>query len=395
MSHIWFHVDLDAFYASVEQLDNPEYRNKPVIVGGKSNRSVVSACSYEARAYGVHSAMPVYLAKTKCPHGIYVRPRMERYSEKSREVMKELAAFSPYVQQISVDEAFLDMSGTERLFGKPKEAALLLKKRIKENTGLTLSVGIATSRFIAKLASGYQKPDGLSLISPGREQDFVDAVGLKKLWGVGKKTLEQLHKHNITTPKELRTYSKEHLQRLFGEAAGSFLYSTSRGIDPGMYAEESKSRSISTEMTFVVDVCESISIDQALLAMAHDVMFRLFEEQLFSTTVAVKIRYSDFSTYSVQTTTTDSIVSADQVYNLAKDLFYSKWRKGEPIRLLGVGLYNVKEHSSHIQQSLFDDEYARKHTLEKTILKLKSEGLTLKKASLLEPKEQDESPLKK
>jgi DNA polymerase-4 len=148
-------------------------------------------------------------------------------------------------------------------------------------------------------------------------------------------------------------------------------------------------------MTFVVDVCESISIDQALLAMAHDVMFRLFEEQLFSTTVAVKIRYSDFSTYSVQTTTTDSIVSADQVYNLAKDLFYSKWRKGEPIRLLGVGLYNVKEHSSHIQQSLFDDEYARKHTLEKTILKLKSEGLTLKKASLLEPKEQDESPLKK
>ncbi|MGI6432273.1 MAG: DNA polymerase IV [Sphaerochaetaceae bacterium] len=387
MQSVWFHVDLDAFYAAVEQLDNPALQGKPVIVGGQSNRGVVSACSYEARVYGVHSAMPMYQARRLCPHANFVRGRMERYSQKSRQVMAILARFSPTVQQISIDEAFLDMSGTERLFGKPRQAAQTVKDTVKEESGLTLSVGIGSSRFIAKMASGYDKPDGLCRISVGREQDFVDVIGLKKLWGIGEKTLQQLHSLGITTATQLRELPQTRLQSLFGQSGGLFLWNACRGIDPGIYDGQAKSRSISTEMTFSADVNKRNVIEQNLLLMAHEVMFRAMEEDLYSSTVAIKLRYTDFSTYSAQVSTETSLYSAEQVFALAKELFYAKWEEPKALRLLGVGLYNVNTKAPNQQQQLFDDPFKRKQKLEKTILELKMRGKPLQKASLIIPEE--------
>jgi DNA polymerase-4 len=385
METVWFHVDMDAFYASVEQLDHPELRGKPVIVGGQSNRGVVSACSYEARAYGVHSAMPMYQARKLCPQGLYVTGNMHRYSEVSREVFAVLQQFSPTVQQISIDEAFLDMSGTERLFGKPRKAALLLKQQVREQTGLIISVGIGSNRFIAKMASDYDKPDGLCRVSVGKEIAFVDAVGLKKLWGIGDTTLSRLTKHSITTVAQLRSFAEDRLQLLFGEATGTYLFRACRGIDPGIHHTVAKSRSISTEMTFPIDVSSSSVLEQNLLAMSHEVMFRAMQEQVRALTVSIKIRFSDFTTISCQSTVATPILSAEQIYHQAKELLYKRWQTGVPVRLLGVGLLNVQDRTQGSQQELFEDPFRRKEKLEQTILSLRKKGRSVQKASLLHP----------
>ena len=390
METVWFHVDMDAFYASVEQLDHPEYRDKPVIVGGQSTRGVVSACSYEARAFGVHSAMPMFQARQKCPHGIFVRGRMQRYSEVSRLVIRILKTFSPVVQQISIDEAFLDMTGTERLFGRPRQAAMLLKQRVKQDTGLIISVGIGPSRFIAKMASDYDKPDGLCRVSPGKEVVFIDALGLKKLWGLGETMLARLARHAITNPAQVRSYSESHLMRLFGESAGTYLYKVCRGIDPGVHTGETKSRSISTEMTFPADVTESEVLEQNLLAMSHEVMFRALDEHVSATTVAIKLRFSDFTTISAQVTSETPIYSAEQIFSHAKELLYRRWKQGLPVRLLGVGLHNVRSASQLMQQELFAHPYQKKQDLERTVLQLRAKGRSVQKASLLRPGDPDE-----
>ena len=191
MNKIFLHVDLDAFFASVEQLDHPEYRGKPVIVGGlpQDRRSVVSTASYEARQYGVHSAMPTSQALRLCPNGIFVRCRMERYHEKSEEVMNIFREYSPDIQQISVDEAFIDLTGTEILFGPPEETARRLKAEVFEKTGLTVSVGLASTKYCAKIASGLKKPDGLTIVEAGRENEFMLSLPIEKVWGAGSKTL--------------------------------------------------------------------------------------------------------------------------------------------------------------------------------------------------------------
>jgi DNA polymerase-4 len=387
METVWFHVDMDAFYASVEQLDHPEYRGKPVIVGGTGTRGVVSACSYEARVFGIHSAMPMYQAIRLCPHAIRTAVRMQRYNEVSRSVIAILKTFSPVVQQISIDEAFLDMSGTQRLFGSPRQAAILLKNRVVNETSLVISVGIGPSRFIAKMASDYDKPDGLCRVSPGKEIAFVDAVGLKKLWGIGESTLKQLAKHGITTVAQLRAIPIAQLRRLFGEAGGLYLHKVSQGIDPGVHTGETKSRSISTEMTFPVDIVSSETLEQNLLGMSHDVMFRAMEEHVTSSTVAIKLRYSDFTTTSAQTTVDTPIYSAEQIYSLAKELLHNRRRQHSPVRLLGVGLYHVTDKNLPVQQQLFEDSYKRKRDLEEAVLALRNKGRRVQKASLMRPKE--------
>lgn len=391
METIWFHVDMDAFYASVEQLDHPEYRGKPVIVGGQGNRGVVSACSYEARAFGVHSAMPSYQAKRLCPHGIFVSGRMERYHEMSQAVFSVLATFSPVVQQISIDEAFLDMSGTERLFGRPRAAGALLKQRVLNDTGLVISVGIGPSKFIAKMASGYDKPDGLCRVSPGKEVAFVDAVGLRKLWGLGDTTMANLAKHGITSTSQLRVYSEQRLKSLFGDASGTYLYHVCRGIDPGVHTGVTKSRSISTEMTFPVDISRAPILEQNLLAMSHEIMFRALEEQVTASTVAIKLRFSDFTTITAQSTAESPLYSAEQIYASAKDLLHRKWREGQPVRLIGVGLHNVQDANTIVQQELFEDPYKRKQDLERAVLSLRTKGRTLQKASLLDNRDTRDS----
>jgi DNA polymerase-4 len=215
---------MDAFYASVEQRDNLKLVGKPVIIGASpGTRGVVSACSYEARVFGVHSAMPISEAVRKCPEGIFLPVRMGRYQEASSAVMEILSHYTPVMRQISVDEACLDMTGTERLFGPPLSAALRLKREVRDKTGLTLSIGIAPNRYLAKLASERDKPDGLWLVEEGKEVEFLDKMPLRSLWGVGKKTLARLTECNIITIKALRRYSLTVLRSMMGDGCGTFL----------------------------------------------------------------------------------------------------------------------------------------------------------------------------
>ena len=220
---LFFHVDLDAFFAAVEVLDDPSLKGKPLIIGHKGPRSVVSTCSYEARRFGVHSAMPMTTALRLCPQAVCVPGNMRRYSEKSKQVMAIIRDIAPCYIQASIDEAYLDMTGTETIYGGQREAALLLKDRVRQETGLTISVGVASSRFIAKLASDYRKPDGLTIVPRGLETEFVDAVGLRKLWGVGRATMEKLERYNIRSTADLRSYSLQRLEQLFGRSGGGYL----------------------------------------------------------------------------------------------------------------------------------------------------------------------------
>jgi DNA polymerase-4 len=377
-----FHVDIDAFFAAVEILDNPDLAKKPLIVGGLSKRGVVSTASYEARKYGIHSAMPMIQALRLCPHATVVPARHARYSEVSARVMGILREFSSDVHQISIDEAFLDMSGTERLWGRPREAALKLKERVHEETGMTISVGIGPNRLIAKMASDYNKPDGLCKVSESKKELFIDAVGLHKLWGVGKATREELKKQKITTTEELRAIPLERLKKLFGNSMGSFLHHVVRGIDPGIFGE-AKSRSISTEHTFLEDVGDREVLEETLLSMSHEVMFRSLDERKIARTVGVKIRLSDFSTSTVQTTPAEAIFSAEQVYAIAKELLARKWRSGMKVRLIGVGLYQLYDGASPIQGELFESEHEKKRKLEEVVLALQKEGHVLIKAANL------------
>ncbi len=389
MEEVIFHVDMDAFYAAVEVLDNPQYKGKCILIGGTGPRSVVATASYEARKFGAHSAMPMAKALRLCPDAIVVKPRMARYSQVSTQVMDILRQFSSDLQQISIDEAFLDMTGTQRLFGLPREAGMLLKQRIKEETGLTISVGIGRSRFIAKMASDYNKPDGLCRVSKNKELAFIDAVGLKKLWGVGKVTQGLLEKHHIYSTQQLREFKKNTLQSLFGQSMGNFLYLACRGIDPGIFNSEAKSHSISTETTFDTDVTSLAVLDQTLLWMSHEVMFRALEEKQIGRTVGVKIRLPDFTTFTVQITPQSTIYSAEQIFHYARQLLFQKWSEGTPIRLIGVGLYQLYEGERPLQEELFEDEYQKKRKLEQVVLALQKEGKQVFKATNLQTREND------
>jgi DNA polymerase-4 len=382
---VYFHVDMDAFFAAIEEHDNPQYKGKCLLIGGQGPRSVVATASYAARKFGVHSAMPMGQALRLCPKAIVVPPNMKRYSQVSRQVMQICNTFSPVVQQLSIDEAFLDMSGTRRLYGLPREGAMLLKNKVKEETGLTISVGIGPSKFIAKMASDYNKPDGLCRVSAGKEIAFIDAVGLKKLWGVGKVTRTQLEKHHIQTTGQLREFSQGTLQSLFGQAMGSFLFNAARGIDPGIFSGEAKSHSISTEITFNEDISSSLVVEQYLLQMSHEVMFRSLEEKQIGRTIGIKIRFPDFTTCTCQITPKANIYSAEQIFAFSKQLLGTKWHEGVPLRLLGLGLYQLYEGDKPLQEELFEDPYSKKRDLEKIILEMHKKGQKVFKATNLEP----------
>ncbi|MBQ4379318.1 MAG: DNA polymerase IV [Treponema sp.] len=387
MSKVFLHVDLDAFFASVEQLDHPEYRGKPVIVGGLpgDRRSVVSTASYEARKFGVHSAMPTFQAVKLCPQGIFVRGRMKRYHEVSEQVMSIFKNYSPDIQQISVDEAFIDLTGTERLFGDPVETAKKLKAEVLEKTGLTVSVGLSSTKYCAKIASGLQKPDGLTVVPFGGETDFMLSLPITKVWGAGSKTLAKLENYGIKTTRDIYNRSEKLLQSLFGNAMGSFLYNSVRGNAGADFRAEPKSRSISAENTYEYDLTNPEIIETALLSLCHTVMFRSLREKVRSTSVSLKIRYEDFSTVSVQSTSERYVSSVDDLFERAKTLLEKKRDSKLGIRLLGVGLYNLEDETSPRPQELFDFGEEKKRKLESAILKAqeKDPALKITKARLL------------
>ncbi len=386
---VFFHVDLDAFYASVEQIDDPSLKGKPVIVGAApGRRGVVSACSYEARRFGIHSAMPISEAYRRCPQGVYLPVRMERYMEVSRQVMDILSGFTPHLQQISVDEAFLDLSGTERLFGPPRQTGARLKAAVREKTGLAISVGIGPNRYVAKMATNAGKPDGLVEVSSEQAEEFLGRIALKDLWGIGEKTLARLAELNITSVRQLQGIAPPELSRLLGQGAAAFLSSAARGEDPGIFAEEPRSRSLSTEVTFERDRKDRAGIERVLLELCHQVMFRMMEGGWKSKTVALKVRFHDFTTTSAQKTIRHWISSADEMHAVAVDLLSSRWTGGTPIRLIGVGFSNLSPVEAQDQLELFADSSSRRGKVEEAVFRLQQRmgEAALTKASLLQGK---------
>ena len=387
--HHFVHADLDAFFASVEQLDNPSYRGKPVIVGGLpgERRSVVATASYEARKFGVHSAMPTVEAYRLCPQGIFVHGRMERYHELSSQIMDIFRAYSPDVDQMSVDEAFIDLTGTESLFGNPADTVMKLKKEVKEKTGLTVSAGLACTKYIAKISSGISKPDGFFEVKPGDEEKFMLALPLSKVWGIGDKTLARIRNAGLFTTADIHEKSAELLSVMFGESAGRFLYDAVRGCEAETFTRDASSRSLSSETTFPFDLTDLYTAETSVMDMCHTVMFRMLREKVSSRTVMVKIRYDDFSTVSIRETTQNDITSVDDLYARACTLFERKYESGRGIRLLGIGAENLSDTGTPHQQELFDFGEKKKQAVEKAILGLEQKHPEVKihKARLLLP----------
>jgi DNA polymerase-4 len=370
---------MDAFYASVEQLDNSSLRNKPVIVGGMGKRGVVSTCSYEARAFGIRSAMPVEEARKKCPSGIFVPCRMKRYRQVSNQIMEILKEFSPEVNIISIDEAYLNMTGTNLIFGQPEEAAGKLKLKIKESTGLTVSVGIACNRMMAKLASEHGKPDGLYHIEKGKEIEFLDSIKLKDLWGIGEKTAARLNKSGISEIKQLRLYSEKILSEMLGSnVIAEYLYKAVRGEDPGVWNENPKSKSIGNEITFEEDITSEDLLKQELLDIAQHLMFRLNNSDYVSKTVSIKIKYFDFLVITAQTTLTDNISCSDEIYKTLVTLLENKLDRSKPVRLIGASLMGLEKREYSSQLDLFESNVTKKSDVEKAVQMLTKKNPELK-----------------
>ena len=372
MDSVYFCADMDAFFASVEQHDNPDYMGKPLIVGGlEGHRGVVSACSYEARKYGVHSAMPAATAHKLCPDGIFVPVRMKRYKEVSDHIMEIFSRFAPEVIQNSIDEAFLDMTGTEKLMGKPEEVAARIKACIKEETGLTVSIGIGENRYLAKLASDYRKPDGLYQVKKGQEIEFIDSIPLKKLWGIGKSTWAHLEKSGISTAAQIRNLSDTLMEGMFGKGAAEFLKAIAYGKDPGICMPEPKSRSVSNETTFEQDVGDYAVLKDTLLWLSHQILFRLLEKGWSSKTLALKLRLDNFSTSTIQITQDNAFTSAEEVFQASLLLLQKKWDRRHNVRLIGLGFQNA-DITGAGQPSLFEDIHEKQNKVEKAVLKLNS-----------------------
>lgn len=350
------HVDMDAFYASVEQLDNPELRGKPIIVGGSSQqRGVVAAASYEVRPYGVRSAMPTAKAMRLCPHAILIRPRMGRYREVSDIVFGIFAKVTPLVQPVSLDEAFLDVTACQRLHGDPVSIARRIRASIRRETGLTASVGVASCRFVAKIASDLDKPDGLTVISESEMFQRLDPLPVSKIWGVGPVMNRRLAKLGIMTIGDLRKWPPASLAAEFGQA-GEDLHRLANGLDNSAVIADEEEKSISHETTFAVDIMSMEKLEAVLLALSDKVAERLRRHGLSGRTVFLKLRYSDFTTVTRRKSIAHTTDLAEVIYHEARDLMRERTQAGaRPVRLLGVGVAGFHT-AGEKQKSLFGAE---------------------------------------
>src|SRR6266487_3437656 len=327
------HCDLDAFYASVEQRDHPEYRGKPVIVGGgPTERGVVSAASYEARAFGVHSAMPLRQAGRLCPHGIFVPVDGAKYVAVSRDVMAVLRRFTPLVEPISIDEAFLDVTASRGLFGDGESIGRQIKDAIRREVELTISVGVATTKLVAKIASDLRKPDGLVVVEPGDEAGFLAPLAITRLWGVGEKSAAALRDYGVRTIGDLAALPDDLLIRRFGKY-GASLAQRARGLDDDPVGTRDAAKSIGHEHTFDVDTSDREQIERTLLAMSEGVAGRLRDSGVRASTITVKIRDTTFRTITRQRTLAEPTDLTEPIFRTALDLARPEVR-GVRIRLL-------------------------------------------------------------
>jgi len=343
---------MDAFYAAIEQRDHPEWRGKPVIVGGKEPRQVVSTASYEARKFGVHSAMPGVQAARLCPHGIFVVPRMGVYAAVSAQVRAVFDRFTDQVEPLSLDEAFLDVTGSRALFGDGPSIAARLKREVLAATQLTVSVGVATSKYVAKVASDLRKPDGLVAVAPGDERAFLAPLPLSRLWGVGPVTQQQLERAGLRTIGDVQARSEHALVAAFGDNLGQHLFVLANGLDPRAVEPERAAKSIGHELTFADDLHGEDEVTGILLQLAEMVGRRLRRHGQRATVVRLKLRYGDFTTLVRQrkvAPTADDL----ELYGVARELLFANWDRGRGVRLLGVSGALLVGGAGPAQQSLF------------------------------------------
>jgi len=332
------HVDMDEFFAAVEKLDNPDLRGKCLLVGGSpTGRGVVSTASYEARKFGCGSAMPMATALRLCPHAIVLPVRGGRYRQVSEDVFAIFERFTPAIEPLSIDEAFLDVTGCERLLGPPERIAADLKRAIRDEIGLTASVGVAPNKFLAKLASDLEKPDGLTVITEENMRDVLDALPISRMWGVGPAAGKQFASLGVKTIGQLRDTPLETLKRVFGDAGADHFYRLSRGLDDRPVTADGQAKSIGQETTFAQDVEDLDELRRILLQQAEQVSRRLRKHELKARTVTVKLRYGDFTTLTRSTTLREAVHTTDGIWKAAAGLL-GVWAKRDfqPIRLLGV-----------------------------------------------------------
>jgi DNA polymerase-4 len=345
---------MDAFYASVEQRDNPQLRGKPVVVGGRANRGVVAAASYEVREFGVRSAMPIREALRRCPDLVRVAPRMSRYKEVSAKIFEVFRKFTPLVEGLSLDEAFLDVTASRILHGTGIDIARRIKQAINEHTGLTASVGVAENKLVAKIASDLNKPDGLAIITADNCQEQLDPLPVSVIPGIGKHTLSRLHKVGIRTVADLRLAHDRDLEPIFGRYARR-TRDRAAGIDNRPVVPSREEQSISAEETFAQDLVDRSDMDKELLALSEITAQRLRKAELQAGTIQVKIRQADFKTFTRQKSLQPPVNSTDQIYHTVRALLGTWLRRnpGARIRLLGVGGSKL---SPAEQRDLFADE---------------------------------------
>ena len=350
------HIDMDAFYASVEQLDNPELKGKPVAVGGSGDRSVVAAASYEARRFGIRSAMPSLTAKKLCPHLIFVRPHFERYHEISSKVFEIFKDYTDIIEPLSIDEAFLDVTTDKMNIGSATLIAREIRKEIKKRTGLTASAGISVNKFLAKIASDIKKPDGLFVIPPENAAKFIEDLPVEKFYGIGRVTAEKMHKLGIHKGIDLKELDLSSLVRNFGKI-GMFYFKIARGEDDREVETDQARKSVGTELTFEKDLTTRFEIVAELYKIEKELMRRLDESQTSGRTITLKVKFYDFHQITRSKTLQNYIRDFETLHREVAGIRKSLKLEGSRIRLLGLSISNLEtDECSDRQLFLFESD---------------------------------------
>lgn len=370
MARCIFHLDLDAFFVSVEQVHNPKLKGKPVVVGGDPDRrGVVTSASYEARPFGIHAGMPLSQARRLCPQAIFLQVDAAHYREASARFMKTLSLFSPIIEPLGIDEAYLDVTEHRQSYRSPAQMALAIKERITKELSLTVSVGIATCKVVAKIASDLRKPDGLLEIAPGKEREFLAPLPVSRLPGVGSKTGQLLTEMGITTIGELAAYPEEKIRKTFG-VTGITLHHYANGIDPRMVEAPGEAKSISRQITFGRDTLDHRFLESNLHELCRQVCLRLRSRNKQAGCVTIRLRYADFSTVTRQAGLPEASNTAQVIFTAALLLLNKTLReRGKPLRLIGVRVSNLTGREK--QLSLFDSGVEKRGHLENAIARIR------------------------
>jgi len=378
------HVDMDAFFASVAEKDNPELKGRPVVVGA-GVRGVVSSANYEARKFGIRSAMPVYRAKALAPHAIFVPPDLKRYSEVSAQIMNIFEDITPLVEPLSLDEAFLDVTGSKRLLGSALEIAEIIRKRVEAEQGITCSVGISHNKFIAKIASAHCKPNGVLEIEPEKVLDFLHPLPVSEIWGVGPKTNEQLAKLGLTKVADIANTPRQTLIRALGRANGSSLYELAWGRDYRDVETQRVDKSVSSSETFDEDLDNQEEILKILLRLTERSAERMRAKGYAAQTISIKVRFADFKTISRSKTLDLPTVTTWEIFEVVKNLYQALDLAGVLVRLVGVSLDSLVENDD-IQQMVLGQRASGWRQVDRVADRIRARfgGASLRPARLVE-----------